>query len=640
MDQQHQHKPKSQEFVKSLAKFFKRDLISIPLMRKHAHQLITQRSGLKVATLELDTSAYPNIDYIAGNRLSVYPSNPADHVSCIMKHLIDDLIDSTRSHHQVKRAKLANNTNNIEKDPLAGFVQLHGKESLRLALSFVYDITAAPSRDLLRLLADHCQGKENKMKLLELSKSDENWERWLCQSMRTLKGTLDEFGPCKLSARSLLGELSLQQPRQYSLSSIKSSKRHTTQIIVFQHRFSAQQMSQHLQNVKEREQIQQLDHKSALKQQVNHVNHSSSSETSSEQSSASVRSIRSVATFSASPISTQQVRRVPSFSGPLMSLYASSSLNAANLKSKTGSQLSYSARPASQLAKASSTTSTSATSTAGRHFEGLCSSYLLGLALGEQVVCEFVENPRFTLKGNRERPLMMIGQDVGVVAFRPFWQQRAVEHDRAQVFYELFKDLIPKKFGEMQLVCLTGGKSRVEDLFQVEIESVLSHKILSSASYINRQQLSQLLELASVASNKSANSQVNNSAAANQLLIESKELLELGNRICRLLMDQNGCLYTCCDAQMTQAIEILIMECMARNEQHHHQSTQQSRMSREKIMALLPKWKGRKANDPNSSSSATNNININNQNNNKFLFTLENPFERAQIVQEIYDSSI
>lgn len=83
--------PKPSEFVQSLSGFFKRDLISLPLIRKHPHQSVTQRCGLKAATLELDTAAFPNIDYIAGDRLSIYPTNPTDHVSSIMAHLFDDL---------------------------------------------------------------------------------------------------------------------------------------------------------------------------------------------------------------------------------------------------------------------------------------------------------------------------------------------------------------------------------------------------------------------------------------------------------------------------------------------------------------------------------------------------------------------
>lgn len=93
------------------------------------------------------------------------------------------------------------------------------------------------------------------------------------------------------------------------------------------------------------------------------------------------------------------------------------------------------------------------------------SNYLLDLRPGhDYVICEFVENPRFTLKGNRERPIMMIGQDIGLVAYRAFWQQRHYEHDRAQTFYKLFKDLAPKKFGEMHLVRIVGSRHKLEDL--------------------------------------------------------------------------------------------------------------------------------------------------------------------------------
>jgi len=591
---------KTKEFVKSLSEFFKRDLISIPLIKKYPHQQFSQRCGLRAATLEFDTAAYPNIEYIAGNRLSVYPMNLVEHVNTIMKYLVDDL--GPNQHLVYKPAQKRPKTN----DPWSNFVNLNGRDSLKLALLYLYDINTAPSRNLLRILAECCRSKEHKSKLVAICKSEESWETWICQSLRTLKSTFDEFSSCSnLSAKSLLSELAPQQPRQYSISSIKSSKRFRTEIIVFQHKFTSKEIAVSLQNIKERDKIQVLDGntRSPGSNQPRHVNHNESSG-----GVTSMRSLRSMAAYTTSPISSQQVRKVPSFSGPLMSMYANSSLNQATSKRSSLSQFSFqgtstqSSRKANQVARSNSAGNE-------KQYEGLCSTYLLNLNSNDYIVCEFVENPRFTLKGNRERPIMMIGQDVGVIAFRPFWQQRALEHDRAQVFYTLFKDLSPKKFGDMQLFCLTGNKCRVEDLFRRELNSATTNKIISSANYINKAHLNTLLEGATLGSQSGL-------STATKLNV-SKELVDLGNRIHKLLVDNNGCLYTCCDARMTQAIEILTVESVARN----------STIPREEIMALLPQWKGRRTGNQSVL-------------NNKFLFTLENPFERAQIVQEIYESSI
>lgn len=665
------NQPKSQEFVKNLSEFFQRDLISIPLIKKYPHQLFNQRCGLKASTLELDTSAFPNIEYIAGNRLSVYPVNPNDHVDTILKHVIDDISNSSNL-ATTKTTATSNNQNllNINRiklsDPWNKFVQLNGRGSVKLALSYLYDIMTAPSRDLIRLMAENCSNKEHKSKLIAISRTDESWEKWICQSLRTLKSTLDEFNSCFISAKSLFSELQLQQPRQYSISSIKSNKRFRTEIIVFQHKFTTKSIAYSLQQVKEleysiREQQQDNNNNNdnnnnivtskATKSQMPltaangqqlivskapiHIDHNDSG---SQRSTSSIRSIRSMIPYGVSPISTQQVKRVPKFTGPFMSLYASSSQGKPVDKNiLRQSQLSLRGKSLIELGGGkniigTTTAKTSATkSSTGsiqqsleKQFDGLCSNYLLNLNANDFIICEFVENPRFTLKGNRERPIMMISQDIGIVAYRPFWQQRALEHDRAQIFYTLFKDLPPKKFGDMQLVCITGNRCKFEDLFRREINHNITNKIMSSASFINKKYLINLLDRTSLSSATGSDESATLAGfESNKLQIESKELIELGKRISKLLIENNGCLYTCCDPQITQAIEILTVESIAR---YHN-------MARDKIMALLPTWKGRQQQQQQLQNQNQNQT----ASTNKFLFTLENPFERAQIVQEIYD---
>lgn len=602
------HQPKSKDFVKSLGEFFKRDLISLPLIKKHNHQPVMQRCGLKVAKLELDTAAFPNIDYIAGDRLSIYPMNPLDQVNSIMAHLVDDLNPPSTTAQARKRSKLS--------EPWATFVQINGRDSLKLALIYLYDIMTAPSRDLLNLMAECCTNKDQISRLQMISKTDESWEKWISQGLRTLKSTFDEFNSCKLmSAKTLFSHLHLQQPRQYSISSIKSSRRFRTEIFVIQHKFTLKHIARSLQLMKE----QELDRSHSARTRspatslgsvqtnptIMHVNHSE------REQSSSFRSLRSMWSFGTSPITTQQVKRIPPYAGPLMSMYASSSMSVANGSNRGLSSTSRtSLRGKSLVSQAlADTASMGSAASGGKIFDGLCSNYLLNLNSNDYIVCEFVENPRFTLKGNRERPIMMIGQDIGVVAFRPFWQQRSFEHDRAQIFYTMFKDLAPKKFGDMQLVCLTGNKCKVEDLFKHELQSVVANKILSSVSHLNKNHLLALLD--------NAATKASDSSLSSKILIEPKELDELGNRISKLIMDHNGCIYICCDPHMTQAIEILAVESIVKN----------GNLSREKVMELLPKWKGRKVNEKSLS-------------NNKFEFTLENPFEQAQIVEEIYEMTI
>lgn len=731
------------DFLICLSDFFKRDLITIPVVKKYPHAVVQQRCGLRAATLELDTAAYPNIEYVAGTRLSVYPINPSAHVSAIMEHLHDDL--------WARRDTLSLPPSSAW---WSKFVHLHKSDSLRLALAHLFDIEIAPSREIIRLLLEYClpgaQQRDLRRRLAIVANSNEAWEKWLCSGHRTLKLLFDEIGSTqaspkgrqqpsiKLPASRLLAELELQTPRQYSISNIKSSKRFRTEIIVFQHKFGLRQIELNLKQQKEREDFDRssTSPKSPSLRSTSVSGRSTTSPIpigppapgsrrgpsaarrpgspasgvsspagtasqvrnvaeSSRRSGASVRSIRSLTPFATSPpISTHQVKRVPSFSGPLMSMYAAAATSSQtqqgqaepstsgtldqaakgkrermrsrmSLVSAPETNFSDPAAPASPSSPAGAQTKGSGSQTSSL-FEGLCSSYLLNLSTNDHIVCEFVENPRFTLKGNRERPIMMIGQDVGLIAFRPFWQQRNLEHDRAQVFYTLFKDLSPKKFGEMQLVCVTGHRCRIEELlFRREINLALTSKVLSSVTYINRKHLVNLLKAAhtksqlvfaqySSTARSSAASGVGMQASQqlqqqrqpqqqqqqqprsninNSLQITEKELLDLGERMYKLLVEHTGCLYTCCDPHMTQAIEILLFESIAgRNPQ----------LTRERVTQLLPKWKGKdsSASGPGRSKSRSKRGQQEGATQDGSIFTLENTYERARIVQEIYDNTI
>jgi len=688
--------PVSNEVLKSMSDFYQRSLVSIPIIKNYPHQSVTQRCGLRAATIELDTTAHPNIEYVAGSRMSIYPVNPDSNVQFLIDFINDDLTTIFLNRHQSNPGHQSNPQSNHNANPnnaapnthhhvdqnynspfWVKFIEQFGKQhSLRMALTYFLDLTGYPSRDLLRYVGECCAQKPHRTKMEAIVASEESWEKYICQDRRTLRSVFEEFTSCKkrVSAKRLIiNELiPPQQPRQYSISNIKSAKRFRAEIIVFEHKFSNRQMALNLKTIKEQE--IDLANASLLPNQVKptsprrpgspmakrsptaaarsaiglsalrSVGAKDSNKTKGSSDSGR-RSLRSVAVLSASPISQQQIQQLQAYSGPLMSLYAASNISATQQvsqiqRSTVGKSVgSAQATPAASNAASSSVmrhslftlpdlvsgVQSELTDVASGQdvrsklvkYEGFCSNYLLGLQTGDQVICEFVENPRFTLKGNRERPIMMIGQDVGLIAFRAFWQQRSLEYDRAQIFYTLFKDLSPKKFGDMQLVCLTGNRCKIEEFFKREINSALTHKVISSATYINRQQLIKLIDPATITGRNNGPHPRGSNSNSQNIQIHSKELLDLGTRIYQLLVENNGCLYTCCDPYMTQAIEILLAECITR--------CNKQRWTREQVMLLLPRWKGTTEN-PEDPSSPT--------------YQLENTFERAQIVQEIYDSSI
>lgn len=701
--------------VNALSEYHQRELISVPVVKRHGHPSVAQRCGLRAATIELDTAAHPSIEYVAGTRLNVYPPNGDSQVQLLCDFLVDDLKTILLSSSQID--------SNYNSPFWVKFIQTNRDNSLRLALTYFLDLSNFPSRELLRYIGERCTQRAQRLRMESIVNNNDSWERFVCQDRRTVCSVLEEFNSCRgrLSAkRMIIHELLLgQQARQYSLSNIKSSKRFRAEIIVFQHQFTAKQIALNLNTIREHEcelaqqtgapprspagqpfQLQQQQQQAQKAPKSAYRSPAPQSQSTARpraqsaaqlqarertRASSSLRSLRSVAVFSSSPISTQQVRRLPLYSGPLMSLYAASSTGLSSTVSSSAAtplaQAAAAALGSKSLKTVQTINSLGTQASVGQQqqqqqlapmprrslltlpemvskvhsecqqqeedsklpkasrFEGLCSNYLLNLQPGDQVLCEFVENPRFTLKGNRERPIMMIAQDVGLIAFRPFWQQRHLEHDRAQVFYTLFKDLAPKKFGDMHLVCLTGNKCKVEDLFKREISSALASKILTSANYVGRQQLVALLDAATKRGHHQASASApttpsssptntastlppaSNTGASHHrgphLPINSKELLDLGLRIYKLLVENNGCLYTCCDPHMTQALEILTVECILRYNKFN--------WTYEHIVSMLPKWKGRK--EQNEDTSAP-------------VFQLENTFERAHIVQEIYDSTI
>lgn len=629
---------------------FKRTLIAIPLVHRYPHQSLLKRAGLGAATLEFDTAAYPNIEYIAGTRMSVYPANRSEDVDRIMSKLVNDLprssgkrssIGSSTGAHSpaTKKQKPSNNQQQANfKDtpnPKKGensesvseqvniFIKNYDKDGLKQCLTRLFDISGPPQVQVLRLIAEHAKSPVQRELLMDACKNTETWERWICNNehLCTLRSILDEFSNGQVPALSLLSVLPYIQPRQYSISSIKSTKRFRTEILVAQHKFDASQIANSFQQNHYREThapVSPVTPSVGLESKINQRQ-------VKDRTSKSLRSLRSVV-FPA--ISTHQVKRVTSFSGPLVNRYASSTAGkkasgGKKVKQQT-SPLHYSKQVSRSKTKVSSITSVenapNAQKVDTKPFDGLCSNYLLNLKPGsDYVICEFIENPRFTLKGNRERPIMMIGQDIGVVAFRAFWQQRSLEFDRAQVFYTLFKDLSPKKFGEMNFVAITGGRCKIEELFRKEIVSMQTSKILTSSTNVDSKLLINLLNDAAAASNNPKDTHHDQqhqtqTSGGRSVKITSKELLDLGMRMAKLLAEANGCLYTCCDSQITQAIELLLIESLA--------SLMQK--TRDELVELLPRWKG----GPPPTTD------------NHVFFKLENSYEKSQIVQEIYDSSI
>lgn len=460
--------------------------------------------------------------------MTVYPVNSKEVVSSICCKIVDDIVKDK-----------------IQPNSIWAKSFMRGECNVRFALSHYFDITSAPSRDLLKLIMDSCSSKEHKQRLRQILDDPKQYTQWLSSSLRTLKTTLDEFSSAVISARLLFNELPPMQPRQYSISVIKSSKRFKTEIVVIQHKFS-----------------------------LININSPSAIELAAKAAGA-------VSTFN--PVTSTTSGR------SVVLAEKSPSDKSANSKVLGGNSSAIHGQGSTLFGQFDC------------QYNGLCSTYLINLPINEHVICEFVENPRFTLKGNRERPTIMLGQDTGLLAFRTFWQQRNLEFDRAQIFYTMFKDLSPKHFGDMMIIIVTGGKTRLEELFKREIAKMVSNKVISQSLYVSKQSLL-LYALSAV------------TGQTNQIVEPNiqKELDHLGLNLAKMLIEKNGTLYTCCDEAISEAIEKLTIDSIVK----HHNYT------KERANALVQKMKGKAHKDVM---------------NTKFLFQLQNSHEKSQYIQEVYE---
>lgn len=100
--------------------------------------------------------------------------------------------------------------------------------SLRTLLTRFLDITTPPSRQLLTLLAQFCENKDEATRLQLLADDSSAYEDWRYWRLPHLSEVLDEFPSCKVPAALLIVNLMPLQPRFYSISS--SLKKHNDEI--------------------------------------------------------------------------------------------------------------------------------------------------------------------------------------------------------------------------------------------------------------------------------------------------------------------------------------------------------------------------------------------------------------------------
>lgn len=147
------------------------------------------------------------LEYEAGDHLVVYPVNDSDLVERLGK-LCNCNLDEVFS--------LANGDIN-DNHPLSSLI------SYRAALTHYLEITAHPSPDVLKVLADYCGNEEDK-KLLNMlsspmSEGAAKYQEWIEDASRNFVHVLEDIPSCRPPIDCICELIPRLQPRFYSISS-------------------------------------------------------------------------------------------------------------------------------------------------------------------------------------------------------------------------------------------------------------------------------------------------------------------------------------------------------------------------------------------------------------------------------------
>nr|1F20_A Chain A, Nitric-oxide Synthase [Rattus norvegicus] len=177
--------------------------------------LQSPKSSRSTIFVRLHTNGNQELQYQPGDHLGVFPGNHEDLVNA----LIERLEDAPPANHVVKVEMLE------ERNTALGVIS-NWKDESRLppctifqAFKYYLDITTPPTPLQLQQFASLATNEKEKQRLLVLSKGLQEYEEWKWGKNPTMVEVLEEFPSIQMPATLLLTQLSLLQPRYYSISS-------------------------------------------------------------------------------------------------------------------------------------------------------------------------------------------------------------------------------------------------------------------------------------------------------------------------------------------------------------------------------------------------------------------------------------
>ncbi|CAM4599283.1 nitric oxide synthase 3 isoform X1 [Lepidochelys kempii] len=179
--------------------------------------LQSQESSRSTILVRLDTAGQPELQYLPGDHVGIFPANRPE----LVQELLQRVEDPPPDGEPVAVELLEKATSGGHTSPKASWVPLSRLPpcTLRQALTFFLDITTPPSPQLLQLLATLAEDSAEQEELQRLSQDAQLYEEWKWFWCPTLGWVLEQFPSLVLPASLLLTQLPLLQPRYYSVSS-------------------------------------------------------------------------------------------------------------------------------------------------------------------------------------------------------------------------------------------------------------------------------------------------------------------------------------------------------------------------------------------------------------------------------------
>uniref|UniRef100_A0A2R9CL25 Nitric oxide synthase n=1 Tax=Pan paniscus TaxID=9597 RepID=A0A2R9CL25_PANPA len=201
------------ELTQGLSNVHKKRVSAARLLSRQ--NLQSPKSSRSTIFVRLHTNGNQELQYQPGDHLGVFPGNHEDLVNA----LIERLEDAPPVNQMVKVELLE------ERNTALGVIS-NWTDELRLppctifqAFKYYLDITTPPTPLQLQQFASLATSEKEKQRLLVLSKGLQEYEEWKWGKNPTIVEVLEEFPSIQMPATLLLTQLSLLQPRYYSISS-------------------------------------------------------------------------------------------------------------------------------------------------------------------------------------------------------------------------------------------------------------------------------------------------------------------------------------------------------------------------------------------------------------------------------------